>query len=337
MRAGAILRKIGIARFVMMDSRPTGVFLDLATMGPDIDIGPLECLLDLTCYDTTAADQIGGRLDGATIAIINKTRLGAGDLERAGSLRLIVLAATGTDNVDTSAAQRRGVAVANIRDYCSPAVAQHVFALVLTLNQGIVGYDRLVRSGEWSRSDSFAMFDYPIRELAGRNLGVVGFGALGRAVARVGESLGMNVLVSARPKSGDCPAGRVPFDEVLEAADVLSLHCPLTDATRHLLSTEEFTRMKDDAILINTARGGLVDQSALADALRRGLIGGAGIDVLPKEPPDPEEPLLEPDIPNLLVTPHVAWASIESRQRAVAQLAENIEAFLRGDSLRRVV
>jgi glycerate dehydrogenase len=320
-----------------MTPKPAGAFLDFGTMGPDVDTAPLEALLDLRCYTTTNADEVAERLAGCRIAIVNKTTITREHIAAAAALELIVLAATGTDNVDLAAAGARGVAVANIRDYCSPAVAQHVFALVLTLNQGIVGYDQLAKSGEWSRSKSFAMFDFPIRELAGRKLGIVGYGSLGQAVARVGRSLGMQVLVSTRPgDSGPCPPDRVPLGEVIESVDVLSLHCPLNEATRHMLSTEQFRRMQRHAIVINTARGALIDQQALADALRAGEIAGAGIDVLPSEPPPADEPLLAPGIPNLLLTPHIAWASIESRQRGLAQVAQNIDSFLSGGRLRRV-
>jgi glycerate dehydrogenase len=210
--------------------------------------------------------------------------------------------------------------------------------LVLGLTQQVGLYDGLVRSGAWTRSRSFALFDYPIRELAGRRLGIIGYGSLGRTVAGIGESFGMELLIAQRPgTAGEPEAGRVPVDRVLAEADVLSLHCPLTDATRHLLDADAFRRMKKDAIVINTARGGLIDQDALADALRSGEIGGAGIDVLPEEPPPADNPLLERGIPNLIMTPHIAWAAHESRQRAIDQVVANVAAFLTGDSLRRIV
>jgi glycerate dehydrogenase len=210
--------------------------------------------------------------------------------------------------------------------------------LILGLTQKVGAYDALARSGAWSKSRSFALFDYPIRELAGRNLAIVGYGALGKAVAHVGRCLGMSLLISQRPgDKGPPPGGRVAIERVIEQADVLSLHCPLNDATRHLLGSDEFRRMKRDAIVINTARGGLIDQEALVEALRTGEIGGAGIDVLPVEPPPADAPLLAPDIPNLILTPHVAWAAKEARQRAIDQVAENIASFYAGGDLRRVV
>jgi glycerate dehydrogenase len=312
-------------------------FLDFATLGPCIDTRALDGLVDVAYYSQSSATDMAERLAGRQIAIVNKARITNEMIDGAEALRLIVLAATGTDNVDVAAAAERGVAVANIRDYCTPSVVQHVLALMLSLTQHLAAYYELVRAGAWQRSESFALFDYPIRELSGRSLGVVGYGTLGRAVAGAAAALGMEVLVSARPSTKACPPGRVPFEAVLERADVLTLHCPLTASNRHLIGEAQLQRMKADALLINTARGALVDSAALARALREGQIAGAGIDVLASEPPTASEPLLAGDVPNLIVTPHLAWSARESRQRALDQVAENVEAFLEGHSLRRVV
>jgi glycerate dehydrogenase len=322
-----------------MSPKPPAVFLDFATIGPRIDTASLDELVTLTRYDYSTPDEVVERIRDAEIVIVNKAKVGREAIAGAGRLKLVVLSATGTDNVDSTAARENDVGVANIRDYCSDAVAQHVFAMILGLTQQIGPYDILVRSGAWSRSRSFALFDYPIRVLSGRVLGLVGYGALGQAVGHIGRCLGMELMISARPGSAptDIPAGRVAFETVLEQADVLSLHCPLTDATHHMLGAAAFKRMKRDAIVINTARGALIDQAALIEALRAGEIGGAGIDVLPVEPPSLDDPLLGRDIPNLIVTPHVAWAAQESRQRAIEQVAENIASFLSGGTLRRVV
>jgi len=307
-------------------------------MGPDVDLASLEDLLDIRYYDFSGPDEIAARLNGCEIALVNKAKLGAEAIAAADRLRLIVVAATGCDNVDTAAAAAAGIGVANVRDYCSAALAQHVFALILGLTQRLDSYDALVRSGAWSESRSFALFDFPIRELAGRTLGIVGYGSLGQAVARIGETLGMQVLVAQRPGAeGPVPEGRVPLERVIEESDVLSLHCPLTPESENLLDAAAFRRMKRDAIVINTARGGLIDPAALASALRRGEIGGAGIDVLTPEPPPHDHPLLGRDIPNLILTPHIAWAAREARQRVVDQAAENIAAFLAGQTLRRIV
>jgi glycerate dehydrogenase len=322
-----------------MPGRLKGAFLDFATVGPGIDTRALDGLVDVAYYPHSTGDEIASRLRGSEIAIVNKAKLSGEAIATSKTLELIALFATGTDNVDLKVARERGIAVCNIRDYCSIAVTQHVFALILGLTQQIAGYDALVRSGAWQRSRSFALFDYPIRELAGRVLGLIGYGALGRSVARLGECLGMRVLVAARPGSaaGSIPAGRTAFETVLEQADVLSLHIPLTEATHHLIGARELKRMKNDALLINTARGGLIDGPALVRALRDGEIAGAGIDVLPMEPPADDEPLLADGIPNLIVTPHIAWAAKESRQRAMDQVTENVREFLNGSSLRRVV
>lgn len=320
-----------------MTNKPSAVFLDQATMGPGIDLRALEAIVDIDCFSTTEPGDVATRARDAQIVIVNKTRIDRDTIEQLSATRLIALTATGSDNVDAKAASERDIAVANIRSYADASVAQHVFGLILALTQHPHRYDELVQRGRWQTSPTFALFDYPIRELAGLNLGIVGYGALGRAVARLGECFGMRLLIAARPGASECPPGRVPFEDVLAQADVLSLHCPLTPATRHLLNEAAFARMKSDAIFVNTARGGLVDGRALVAALRAGELGGAGIDVLESEPPDPHDPLLVADLPNLLVTPHIAWAAREARQRAVDQTAENIAAFLRGESLRRIV
>lgn len=321
-----------------MAARPSAAFLDYATLGPGVDTTQLERLVDAKYYDSSAASEVAARVVDCDIAILNKAKLGADAIKGAKRLKLIALVATGSDNVDLAAAKERGIAVANIRDYCSTAVVQHVFALVLGFTQQIAGYNALVRAGAWQKSRTFAMFDHPIRELTGRVLGLCGYGSLGQSVGRVGECLGMRVIVSARPGTprADVPKDRVHFDDVIERSDVLSLHCPLTPATRHLIGAPQLKRMKRDAILINTARGGLIDSAALVAALRAGEIAGAGIDVLSHEPPQKGDPLLAPDVPNLIVTPHIAWAARESRQRALDQVTENIADFLKGGRLRRL-
>jgi len=322
-----------------MPRRLKGAFLDFATLGPGVDTAPLDELADVAYYEQTRPEQIRERLDGAAVAIVNKARIDAGLIAASDALELIVLAATGSDNVDVKAAAARGIAVANIRDYCTAAVVQHVFALVLGLTRKLKEYQAAIYAGAWQDSTTFALFDYPIRELTGKRLGIVGYGTLGKGVAELGRCLGMEVLVSARfgANADALPAGRRHFDEVLESADVLSLHCPLTAATRGLIGADELKRMKREALLINTARGALIDSEALVAALRDGLIGGAGIDVMETEPPRGDEPLLAPDIPNLILTPHIAWTARESRQRALDQVAENVRDFLAGGKLRRLV
>jgi glycerate dehydrogenase len=322
-----------------MNGKPKAVFLDFATLGPGIDTSRLDRLADTTYHAHSTADQVGERLEGQAIAIVNKASITAEAIAASTALELIVLSATGTDNVATAVARERGIAVTNTRDYCSASLAQHAFALILGLTQQIARYDRLVRSGAWQRSQSFALFDYPIRELAGRTLGLIGYGTLGQAVGRLGQCFGMQLMVAARPGTPRqrVAQGRQAFEAVLEQSDVLSLHCPLTPATVGLIGEAELARMKNDAVLINTARGGLVDSAALVAALRADRIAGAGIDVLAVEPPPADDVLLTADLPNLIITPHVAWTAREARQRALDQVIENIEDHLRGGSLRRVV
>jgi len=317
------------------------VFPDFATVSrADIDLGVLQSTgIDLELYPVTTAAELPARLALAEILITNKIRIGAAELEAAPRLKLICLSATGVNNIDLEAARARGIGVCNITAYCTTSVVQHVYALILALTHHLGGYQRLLQQGAWKDSPQFCMLDYPIRELAGRKLGIVGFGELGQGVARVAPAFGLEVLISERPGGPPAPAseGRLPFEQVLVEADILSLHCPLTDATRGLIGATVLARMKSDALLINTARGALVDSAALAEALRAGRIAGAGIDVLPQEPPADGDPLLDDSIPNLLITPHVAWAARESRQRAIDEIARNIHSFMAGGRRGRVI
>jgi glycerate dehydrogenase len=316
------------------------VFLDYATatINGDLDPGSLQrALPGLVLHDHTAQDDVARRVAGCAVVLLNKLRITREIIESAPSLRLIALAATGTNNVDLEAARDRGIAVCNVRDYCTASVVQHTLGVLLALTHKLREYDALVRSGAWQRGDEFCLLDHPIRELVGRKLGIVGYGALGKGVAHAAhQALGMDVLIAQRP-GGERTAGRIGLDELLSQVDVLSLHCPLTAATQGLIDARRLARMKPDAVLINTARGGLVDAAALADALRARRLGGAAIDVLVQEPPVDGNPLLAPDIPNLLVTPHVAWAAREARQRCLDEMAANVEDFLRGGHRGRVV
>lgn len=316
------------------------VFLDYATVSFNGDLDPSRlqhALPGLQLRDHTRQDDVPAAIAGAAVVVLNKLRLSRETIAASPALKLVVLAATGTNNVDLEAARERGIGVCNLRDYCTASVVQHVLGTMLLLTQRLREYDALVRSGAWSRGDQFCLLDFPIRELAGRRLGIVGHGALGRGVARAANlALGMEVWIANRP-GGEKHAGRHDLDEMLPQVDVLSLHCPLTPQTQGLIGAPQLARMKPDALLINTARGGLIDAQALADALRAGRLGGAAIDVLPQEPPVDGNPLLAGDIPNLIVTPHIAWAAREARQRALDEMAANIEDFLRGGHRGRVV
>jgi len=315
------------------------VFLDFATVSPGSDLDPsalLRALPDLELRSHTAQPAVAQAVADAECVLLNKLRVDRDIMQRAPGLRLIALAATGTNNVDLEAARERGIAVCNLRDYCTASVVQHVFGVLLLLMHRLRDYDTLVRSGAWQRGEQFCLLDYPIRELTGRQLGIIGHGTLGKGVARAARAFGMNVSIANRPGGPSTP-GRVELGELLPQVDVLSLHCPLTEATRGLIGARELRRMKPDAVLINTARGALVDSAALAAALRGGRLGGAAIDVLTHEPPVHGDPLLAPDIPNLVVTPHIAWAAREARQRCIDEMAANVEDFLRGGHRGRVV
>lgn len=314
------------------------VFLDVETLDrDDLDLSRLRASMpDWDLHATTEAKDVAARIADADVIVTNKVVLDTPALEAAEHLKLVCVAATGTNNIDLEAARRKGIAVCNVRDYGTPSVVEHVFALILALRRRLIDYRCALSRGEWQASPHFCLLDYPMTELRDKVLGIIGYGVLGRAVAQVAEAFGMRLLISERP-GGPAVPGRTPLPELLEVADVISLHCPLTEHTKGLIGAPELARMKADAVLINTARGAIVDPDALVRALRAGAIGGAGIDVLDTEPPRAGHPLLKADLPNLIVTPHVAWASREARQRLADQLADNIEAFRGGHPINLVV
>ncbi len=314
------------------------VFLDSATVGHDLDLSALQSLLpQLEIFGVSAKSELDNRLRGAEIVITNKCHLTDELMAGNPQLRFIGLTATGSDNVDLAAAKRLGVAVCNIRGYCTQSISEHVFGCILSLAHSLRQFDNSVRSGDWQRAEHFALLTHPVRELSAMTLGIVGYGELGRGVARTAAAFGMDVIIAARRDADTIADDRVSFDALLTQADVISLHCPLNDATVGMFGAEEFDRMKSDAILINTARGGLIDSSALVEALRGGDIAAAAIDVLPQEPPVDGDPLLAYDAANLIITPHIAWASREARQGAIADLAANVDAFLKGQRRNRLV
>lgn len=314
------------------------VFLDYDSAS-STDLDPrslLSVLPNLQFFDRTSQTQLAQRIRDAEIVLLDQCALSREALRAAPHLRLIALAATGFDNIDLAAAQERGIAVCNIKGYCTSSVVQHVWSMILSLTQRLPEYRELATGGAWAAGAAIDIQALPIRELAGRILGIVGWGDLGRAVAHIGECFGMRVLVANR--AGAPPvAGRHELRELLALADVVSLHCPLTAMTRGMIGAAELKLMKPDALLINTARGSLIDSAALADALKMGRLGGAGIDVFSQEPPTDGDPLLDPAIPRLLVTPHVAWAARESRQRILDELAANVRDFLHGGRRGRIV
>lgn len=314
------------------------VFLDYGTMGDGLDVQPLRNAVgELRIYDNTDDAQVAERILGADAVLTNKIRLTPQLLNSAPSLRFIGLTATGTDNVDLDAARQHNIAVANIRGYCTQSVAEHVFGVLLTLTHSLRAFSKSVRDGEWQKSDDAFLLTHPVRELSAMTLGIVGYGVLGQGVAKIARAFGMNVLVSVRPGTTAVPKDRVSFDDLLLQSDVISLHCPLNESTRCLFGAEQFSHMRDSAIIVNTARGGLIDSQALADALSGGDIAAAAVDVLPQEPPIDGNPLLDYAGDNLIITPHIAWATNEARQNAIDELAANINAFIAGETRNRVV
>lgn len=315
-----------------------GVFLDADSLHPE-DLDPrnfLTTLPDWTLHPNTATHQRADRIRDAGVVVCNKVLLDAAILEQASRLQLICVTATGTNNIDLEQARRRNIAVCNVPGYATASVVEHLFGLLLTLSRRLDNYRSLTEAGDWSRSGQFCVFGQPIGELAGKTLGIIGFGELGRAVAECAAAFSMHVLVCQRPGSPPTP-DRVPLATLLETVDVLSIHCPLTPATRGLIGKKELERMQPGAILINTARGGIVDEAALLQALQAGRLAGAALDVLEQEPPPADHPLIRARLPNLIITPHIAWASQSARQRLLDQTAANIQAFLVGEPQNLIV
>jgi len=307
------------------------VFLDRETLPPEIVLAPLSFPHQLVVHGRTRADEVAGRIADADIVITNKVAVREDALAAASRLRLVAIAATGYDNVDVRACAARGVTVCNIREYATATVPEHTFALILALRRSLPAYGRSVAEGAWQRCGQFCYFDHPIGALAGATLGVICDGTLGRAVADLGRAFGMRVLFSSYTGVAGMGPLYTPFEEVLRVSDVITLHCPLMPSTRNLIGAPEFAQMTRKPIIVNTARGGLVDEHALVEALESGRIGGAGFDVATVEPPPPDHPLMRlVGRPDFILTPHVAWASREAIQGLADQLVENIELAWRG-------
>lgn len=310
------------------------VFLDSDTLVADLCLP--KFVHQWESYPATAAEDVASRLKDATIAITNKVALRREVLVQLPKLRMIAVAATGTDNIDIAFCRERGIVVSNIRNYSVHTVPEHVFMLLLALRRNLLAFHADVRNGEWQKAKQFCLFTHPVQDLHGSTLGIVGYGAIGRAVAEIARAFGMQVLVAEHKGSVEVRPGYTAFEKVLEMSDAVSLHLPLNENTRHLIGAEEFKRMKPGAILINTARGGLVDEKALHEALVSGRIAGAGFDVLGKEPPSEGNSLLEIDMPNFILTPHIAWSGRSAMQTLADQLIDNIEAFVAGAPVNRV-
>ena len=312
------------------------VFLDYESLDKnDLDFSALHAVFSqLELYPSTLATQVLARVQHADVIISNKVVLDAETLKQCSSLKLILISATGTNNIDLAQAKAQGITVCNCQGYGTSSVAQHTLMLMLALATSVIQYDRAVKQGEWNKSPIFCLLDFPIVELAGKTLGILGYGELGQAVAKLAEAFGMKIIVGALPNRST--ENRVALSELLPQVDFLSLHCPLTEETCDLIDSQVFECMKPTAFLINCARGGIVNEQALATALRTGQIAGAATDVLSVEPPKEGNVLFADDIPNLIITPHSAWGSVDARQRIVQQLTENALAFQQGQPIRQV-
>jgi glycerate dehydrogenase len=320
-----------------MPSQRRAVFLDHSSLDlGDLDLAPWrETFSELVLHGSTTTDQVAERLKHADVAISNKIMIDAATFAACPNLKLVLVTATGVNNVDLDAARRRGVVVSNCQGYGTPSVAQHTLMLLLAMATRLPDYQQAIHLGQWQKSKQFCLLDFPIVELEGKTLGLLGHGELGGAVAKLAEAFGMRVLsgqIPGRPARPD----RVPLNELLPQVDALTLHCPLNDDTRDMIGARELSLLKPKAFIVNTARGGLINEQALADALRNGHLGGAATDVLTVEPPVNGNPLLSGDIPRLIITPHSAWGSQEARQRIVGQINENALAFYEGKPVRVV-
>jgi len=309
----------------------TIVFLDADTLGPDVVIRRPGFPHVWRDHGRTAVEDILVRAQDATILVVNKVPLQAPVLEQLPRLKLIAVAATGTDNIDLHACQSRGVLVSNVQAYAVHTVPEHTFALILALRRSLLAYRASVSAGEWQASKQFTLLSHPISDLHGSTLGIIGVGAIGQAVASLGRAFGMRVLFAAHKGSTGMGPLYTPFDDVLANSDVITLHCPLVAATRDLLSDAEFARMKRRPLIINTARGGLIDERALVRAIEGGQIAGAAVDAVTPEPPPHDHPFMRlTERSNFVITPHIGWASREARQEVADQVTASIESFVSG-------
>ncbi|PMU05421.1 D-2-hydroxyacid dehydrogenase [Aeromonas salmonicida] len=314
------------------------VFLDSDTLDAGITLHRPDFPHHWQSHPSTAPEQVVERLRNASIAIINKVRIGAPELAQLPDLKLIALAATGSDNVDLEAYRAANVGVCNIRNYSGPSVPEHAMALMLALSRNLFAWRQSLLEGRWQQSGQFCFFDHNIMDLHGKQLGIIGKGTLGQALGERAQGMGMIVRYAQSQIGASHDEDRLPLDTLLQSSDVVSLHCPLTPYTRHLIGERELALMKPGALLINVGRGGLVDEAALLKALANGRLGGAGFDVASVEPPPQDHPLMQAlQYPNFILTPHVAWASEESMQRLADQLIDNINAFAEGRRQHRLV
>ncbi|MCZ4372300.1 D-2-hydroxyacid dehydrogenase [Vibrio diazotrophicus] len=319
-------------------SAPKIVFLDRATIPKHIELPRLTVEHEWQEYDFTSPEHVFERIYNADIIITNKVVLTGDVLAQLPNIKLIAVSATGVNNVDIEHCRANNIAVSNVQGYATRSVPEHVIGMMFALRRNLMGYHHDIAAGEWQRNKQFCFFTHPIGDIAGSTMGIIGGGALGRATAELAKALGMNVVFAERKGTAECRDGYLPFETVLKQADVISLHCPLSEETRNMVAEQEFAQMKPNTILINTGRGGLVDEIALVDALKKRQIAGAGVDVFTQEPADIDNPLLaNMDLPNLLLTPHVAWGSDSAISQLAQILISNIEAFVAGKQQNRVV
>lgn len=311
-------------------NKPSALFLDKASLFPDdLDFALLNDVASWQWFDNANVGDIKHGLESAEIIVTNKVMISKQVIDYCKQLKLICVAATGVNNVDVDAAKKKNINVCNVSAYATASVAQHVFALVLSLNRKLFSYKNAVKKGNWSQSSYFCYFGETISDLQGKTLGIIGYGELGQEVAKIARCFGMKVSIAKRNET-DTRDGRLDLTSLLSTSDVVSLHCPLTKINRHMIAAKELAVMKPEAMIINTARGGLIDESALLHALENNIIGAAALDVLEQEPPSVNHKLVNYQVDNLIITPHIAWASRESRQRLLNEITKNIQAYLQG-------
>jgi glycerate dehydrogenase len=304
------------------------VFLDALSVG-NVDFKNIEKEGELIKYNLTSKEEVFERIADAEIIITNKVYIGKEEIEAAPKLKLICVSATGYNNIDIKSAREAGVVVVNAAGYSTESVAQHVFAMILEIYTSLSKYDRAVKEGKWSKSPLFTMNDYPSFELSGKTLGIIGYGEIGNRVQKIAEAFGIKVIIAESRSGKSENSFRVPFDTVLNESDIITIHTPLTESTRDMISYREFGLMKKTGVIINTARGGIINENALYTALKDGKIYGAATDVMVSEPPVNGSPLFE--LENIVITPHTAWAATESRQKLIEIISENIVKFKSGD------
>ncbi len=306
------------------------VILDAVTLGEDIDLSIFDKFGKVKVFQTTTEQELPSRIKDVDIVITNKVILGKKEFEYAKNIKLVCIAATGYNNIDIKSAKDNGVVIANVRNYSTEAVAQHTFSLILAIENSLLNYIEETRNGNWSKSPVFTMLNHPFNEIYGKTIGIIGYGTIGKRVAEIAEAFGMRVLIGKRKGVDYNDVERVDFDYLLAESDIISIHTPLSENTRNMFSISEFKKMKTSAILVNVARGGIVNEQDLYVALEQKLIRAAATDVTELEPIQPDNKLIK--LKNMYITPHIAWASLESRKRLIEGIASNINDFVSGNA-----